>query len=391
VQSPQAGEFARIIKTVPLLPYRSYVLISREQIARNYRNVRAAVGRGVGVMGVVKADAYGHGAVEVSRVLAAEGAEWLGVSSVPEGVALRRAGIQARILVMTGFLPYESQNLVAFNLTPAVHSLSEVAELNRMARESGRTVDYHLKVDSGMNRLGTRASAAEIIGTLRSTTHAHLDGLMTHFASAADYTSSQTEEQSAYFARIVDELRQAGITPAHIHLSSTNALAYKRNPEWLTMVRPGHALYGYVSPARGEAPKPVLEVEPTLTWKAKILTVKDIPEGALVGYGGSYRAAQAMRIAVIAAGYADGVPHRLSNRGKVIAAGKLTPILGTVCMDLTTIDISHAPTLAPGDEVTLLGQEGDARLDAQQIARMAGTISYNILCGIGARVERVYV
>src|SRR5713226_5777840 len=207
VQSPQAGEFARIIKTVPLLPYRSYVLISREQIARNYRNVRAAVGRGVGVMGVVKADAYGHGAVEVSRILTAEGAEWLAVSSVPEGVALRRAGIQARILVMTGFLPYESQNLVAFNLTPAVHSLSEVAELNRMARESGRTVDYHLKVDSGMNRLGTRASAAEIIGTLRSTTHAHLDGLMTHFASPADFTSSQTEEQSAYFARIVDELR----------------------------------------------------------------------------------------------------------------------------------------------------------------------------------------
>ena len=121
------------------------------------------------------------------------------------------------------------------------------------------------------------------------------------------------------------------------------------------------------------------------------MTVKDVPEGALVGYGGSYRAPQAMRVAVIAAGYADGVPHRLSNRGKVIAAGRLTPILGTVCMDLTTIDISHASALGPGDEVTLLGHEGDAHLDAQQIARIAGTISYNILCGIGARVERVFV
>jgi len=376
---------------VPLLPYRSYALISREQIARNYRNVRAAAGRGVAVMGVVKADAYGHGAVEVSRVLTAEGAAWLAVSSVPEGVALRRAGIQARILVMTGFLPYEWQNMVGFNLTPAVHSLSDVAELNRMARDSGRTVDYHLKIDSGMNRMGTRASAAEIIRTLRSATHASLGGLMTHFASAADFTSSQTEEQSAYFARIVEELRQAGITPAHIHLSSTNALAYQRNPAWLTMVRPGHALYGYVSPTRGEAPKPVLDVKPVLTWRAKIMTVKDVPEGALVGYGGSYRAPQAMRVAVIAAGYADGVPHRLSNRGKVIAAGRLTPILGTVCMDLTTIDISHGSALGPGDEVTLLGHEGDAHLDAQQIARIAGTISYNILCGIGARVERVFV
>ena len=376
---------------MPLLPYRSYVLISREQIAHNYRSVRTAAGRNVAVIGVVKADAYGHGAVEVSRVLIAEGAAWLAVSSVPEGVALRRAGIQARILVMTGFLPYEWQNLISFSLTPAIHSLSELAELNRMARDSGRTVDYHLKIDSGMHRMGTRAGAAEMIAALRSTTHAHLDGLMTHFASAADFTTSQTEKQSAYFAGIVEELRQAGITPPHIHLSSTNALAYNRNPSWLTMVRPGHALYGYVSPARGEAPKSALDVKPVLTWKAKIMTVKDVPEGALVGYGGSFRAPQAMRVAVIAAGYADGVPHRLSNRGKVIAAGKLTPILGTVCMDLTTIDVSHAPALVPGDDVTLLGQEGDAHLDAQQIARIAGTISYNILCGIGARVERVYV
>jgi alanine racemase len=157
------------------------------------------------------------------------------------------------------------------------------------------------------------------------------------------------------------------------------------------MVRPGHALYGYVSPPRGDAPKTVLDVKPVLTWKAKILTVKDVPEGALIGYGGSFRVPQSMRIAVLAAGYADGVPHRLSNRGKVIAAGKLVPILGTVCMDLTTIDISHTTALGPGEEVTLLGQEGDVSLDAQQIARMAGTISYSVLCGIGARVERVYV
>src|SRR5262249_43561670 len=159
-------------------------------------------------------------------------------------------------------------------------------------------------------------------------------------------------------------LRKAGFAPAHIHMSSTNALAYRPNPGWLTMVRPGHALYGYVSPARGGAPKSMLDVQPVLTWKAKILAVKEIPEGALVGYGGSFRAAQPMRIGVIAAGYADGVPHRLSNRGKVIAAGKLVPIAGTVSMDLTTIDISQTAPLAPGDEVTLIGREGDVSLDA---------------------------
>jgi len=342
-------------------------------------------------MAVVKANAYGHGAVEIARVLIAEGVEWLAVSSVNEGAALRRAGIEKPILVMSGFLPYEWPTLADSRLTPAVHSLEGLRALERLARESGKSANYHLKIDSGMYRLGTRAAAAEIIAVLRETKHARLDGLMTHFASPADYTTRQTEEQTAYFAAVIEELRAAGFSPAHIHMSSTNALAYKRNPAWLTMVRPGHALYGYVSPARGDAPKPVLDVKPVLTWKAKILVVKDIPEGARVGYGGSYRAPEPMRIAVLAAGYADGVPHRLSGRGKVIAAGTLVPILGTVSMDLTTIDVSHATSLAPGDEVTLLGREGSIGLDAQQIARMAGTISYAILCGIGDRVERVYV
>jgi len=375
---------------VPQLPYRSYVLISREQLVRNYRSVRAAAGPGVGVMAVVKANAYGHGAPEVARVLVGDGVEWLAVSSVNEGVALRRAGIEKPILVMSGFLPYEWPAVAESRLTPAMHSLDGLRTLERLARESGKSADYHLKIDSGMYRLGTRAAAAEIIAALRETKHAKLDGLMTHFASPADYTSQQTEAQTAYFAGVIQELRAAGFSPPHIHMSSTNALAYKRNPGWLTMVRPGHALYGYVSPARGDAPKPVLDVKPILTWKAKILLVKDIPEGARVGYGGSYRAPEPMRIAVLAAGYADGVPHRLSGRGKVIAAGALVPILGSVSMDLTTIDLSNARSLAPGDEVTLLGREGNVGLDAQQIARMAGTISYAILCGIGDRVERVY-
>ena len=374
-----------------MLPYRSYALISREQLRQNYGSVRLAAGPGVAVMAVVKADAYGHGAEEVSRVLVAEGVEWLAVSSVAEGITLRRAGIPVPILVMTGVLPHEWQAVTDAKLTPSVHSLEDLRALDRMARESGQSLDYHLKIDSGMNRMGTRAGAEEIIAVLRSASHARLSGLMTHFASPADYTSTQTEEQTDYFSRIIEQLREAGFTPPHIHMSSTNALAYRRNPSWLTMVRPGHALYGYVSPARGNAPKPLLKVKPVLTWKAKILTVKEIPEGARVGYGGVFRAPAPMRIAVLAAGYADGVSHRLSNKGKVIAGGKLVPILGTVCMDLTSIDISQTAPLAPGDEVTLLGREGDASLDAQQIARTAGTISYAILCGIGARVERVYV
>jgi alanine racemase len=372
-------------------PFRSYVLVSLSQIARNYRNVCAAVGPGVEVMAVVKADAYGHGALEVSRTLIREGAKWLAVSSVDEGVTLRCAGIQERILVMAGFLPVEREALLEYDLTPTAQSLADLAELERMAERAGKPLAFHLKIDSGMARLGTRAAPQEIVAAIRALRMARIEGLMTHFASAADFTSRQTDQQIARFNACHDALREAGIAIDYVHLSSTNAIGYARRDAWHNMVRAGHALYGYLSPPRGSAPPRILDVKPALTWKAGILAVKDIPEGTLVGYGGTFRATHPMRIAILGAGYADGVFHRLSNRGKVIAAGQLTPILGTVSMDLTTIDVSHAPELQPGDEVTLLGTEGDSTLDAQQIARVAGTISYNILSSISARVRRVYV
>ncbi len=365
--------------------------ISRSQIAENYRAVCSAAGPGIEVMGVVKADAYGHGAVEVSRVLAAAGAKWLAVSSVEEGAALRRAGLESRILVMAGVMPYEREALIEFRLTPVVHALEDLAALDALAERAAADFRFHLKIDSGMARLGTRAAVRDIAGAVRALRHARLEGLMTHFASAADYASTQTEEQVAYFDSLRAGLSAEGIDPVHRHLSSTNALAYARKDAWGTMVRPGHALYGYISPARGHAPRNVLKVQPALTWKARIVALKDIPEGALIGYGGSFRAPRAMRIAILAAGYADGIPHRLSNRGKVIAGGRFASILGTVSMDLTTIDVTPSPELQPGDAVTLLGREGSVSLDAQEIARTAGTISYNVLCGIGARVKRVYV
>ena len=373
-------------------PYRSYVLISREQIARNFRNVCSVVGPNVQVAGVVKADAYGHGALEVSRVLLQEGAAWLAVSSVEEGVHLRKGGIEKpRILVMGGFLDYEGEAVVEHRLTPVVYSFEQVRRMDALARSSGRPIDFHLKIDSGMGRLGTRASADEIAAVLREVRSARLEGLMTHFASAADYSSNQTVNQLAYFHAVASGLERAGIAPGLLHTSSTNAIGYGRREGWHNLVRAGHALYGYVSPARGEAPAQLLDVKPALTWKAKILDVKELPEGALVGYGGSFRAPRPMRIGILGAGYADGIFHRLSNRGRVIADGRLTSILGAISMDLTTVDLSYTTALQAGDEVTLLGSEGEARLDAQQIARVAGTISYNILSSISGRVKRVYI
>jgi alanine racemase len=374
-----------------MMPYRSWVEVSRAQIGANFEAIRQTVGANVEVMPVVKADAYRHGAVEVSRVLEERGARWLAVSNTDEGVALRDAGIKTRVLVMADFLPFTREALLSYNLTPVIHSLADLGELNRLAGQRNQRVPFHLKIDTGMGRLGTRASAADIAQALLAAPNVELEGLMTHFASAGNYQNSQTDEQIALFERIAGNLAEAGVRPALLHESSTIPIAYRRERAWRGMVRPGHALYGYVSPARGHAPAQELAVKPALTWRATILSVKDLPAGALIGYGGMFRAPQPLRLAILAAGYADGIPHRLSNRGSVIVNGKLAPMIGAVSMDLTSIDVSASPDVKVGDAVTLLGTEGDVSIDAQEMAKLAGTISYSVLCGIHARVKRIYV
>ena len=372
-------------------PYRSWVEISRSQIAANFQSIGALVGPDVEVMPVVKADAYRHGAIEVSRTLEEQGARWLAVSNTEEGVALRDAGVHSRILVMADFLPFTREAMLAYHLTPVIHSLADLAELNDMARKREQVVRCHLKVDTGMGRLGVRADAATIANAIREASNLEVEGLMTHFASAGNYQTGQTDEQVALFEKISDGLSAAGVHPRLLHLSSTIPTAYQRRRAWRGMIRPGHAIYGYVSPARGHAPGNALQVKPALSWRATVLSVKDLPVGALVGYGGMFRATRPTRLAVLAVGYADGIPHRLSNRGSVIVKGKFAPIIGAVSMDLTSIDVTDSPETQPGDAVTLLGTDGDLSIDAQEMAKLAGTISYSVLCGIHARVKRIYL
>jgi alanine racemase len=371
-------------------PYRSWVEISRRQISANFNAIREAVGPDVEVMPVVKADAYRHGAVEVSRTLEEQGANWLAVSNTDEGIILRDAGLRSRILVMADFLPFTREAALAHNLTPVIHSFEDLQTLDRMAADRGERSSYHLKVDTGMGRLGVAPDVRRIADAILAAKNVEFEGLMTHFASAANYSSSQTDEQVRLFDSIAEGLRQSGIRPGLLHLSSSIPIAYARRNAWRSMVRPGHAVYGYVSPAGGQAPARILNVKPALTWRATVLSVKQVPAGSLIGYGGMFRAPRNLRVAVLAAGYADGIPHRLSNRGSVIAKGRIVPILGAVSMDLTCIDVSQLTEIAVGDAVTLLGCEGGVRIDAQQIARVAGTISYSVLCGIHARVKRIY-
>src|ERR1700733_7659030 len=262
--------------------FRSWVEISLRQIVENFRAVRGVVGPGVEVMPVVKADAYRHGAVEVSRALAAAGARWLAVSNVEGGAILLDRGSATRILVMADFLPAERAGLLDYNLTPVIHSLADIAEWDRLASARGVTAEYHLKIDSGMGRLGTREPASAILEAIGAARNVRLEGLMTHFASAANYASTQTEEQLRVFQAICSDLARAGVQPPLLHLASSTPIAYGRRDAWQRMVRPGHAVYGYVSPlaqgvAKGTAPSRLLEVRPALTWKTQVLAVKDLP------------------------------------------------------------------------------------------------------------------
>ncbi len=341
---------------------RTWAEVSLRQLKENFE----AFGNSAIVCPVVKANAYGHGAVEVSKTLESVGAKWLAVSCVSEGAALREAGIGTRILVMGGLLPFEREAVFRYALTPVAHSLEELSEWDR------QPVTIHLKIDTGMSRLGATATPAEVAAALRSLRNARVEGLMSHFASAEDFTTNQSAEQIARFEAVLAAVREAGIPIEIEHLSSTNGVVY-RNARF-SMIRPGLGIYGYTSG------------RPVLTWYARLLKVRDIAAGTPVGYLARFRAPQAMRIGTIAAGYADGIPHRLSTRGSLISQGRLLPILGAVSMDLTTIDLSAAPELQEGDPITVLGPD----MDAQQIAEIAGEIPYSVLCGIGNRVSRIY-
>jgi len=337
---------------------RSWVEIELDRIATNYRAIRE-IAPEVEMMPVVKANAYGHGMIPVATTLVAEGAQWLAVSSFEEGLELRASGIRARILVMAdvGFDPVHHAGL-----TPVIHSLDAIPD-----------VPYHLKIDTGMHRLGVLADPEKIARAVRNTP---IEGIMSHFASSSDFLSPQTSEQQARFETVLSTLDQR---PQYIHASSSNPLHFGIRNSWFNMGRPGLALYGYLSSPRGHAPAELLSaVKPALTWKARIIATKDVPAGEKIGYSGLFTAEQPTRIAILGAGYADGLSRRLSNKANFV---------GAISMDVSTIDISDQPELQPGDEVVLLGADYDARA----MARDAGLIAYSVLTGISSRVKRVYL
>ena len=371
--------------------------VSLTTLRQNFRTVQKHVGSGATVCAVVKADAYGHGAVECSRALEAEGAKWLGVTSLDEAIPLRESGVQANILLMTGFWRGEENEIVRLKLTPTVWERWQIESLDKAAAALGVAQhSVHLKIDTGMGRLGvTVEQLPAVLKALADARHLVLEGLSTHLASSEIMDDPSVAEQQGNFDAAQSMVREAGHDPKFVHMANTGAVISRRDT-WNTMVRPGVALYGYYLPFQ-RAGRTVsggtlrLPVKPILTWKTRILSLRDFSANHALGYGGTYVTKAPAHVAVLPVGYADGFNRQLSNRGRVILREHYAPIVGRISMDLTLVDVTGIPGVAVGDEVILLGARDGLSVDALEHAELANSTPYEVLCNISKRVPRRYV
>jgi len=368
--------------------------ISLGALAHNLKAIRRLVGRRKKILAIVKGNAYGHGAVPVTKALARAGADVFGVTCTTEGIELRKAGVRRPILVLTGVWRGEEKKLSRYRLTPAVTRVGQLAALERAARGARQRLRFHLKVDSGMSRLGiSPEEIEEFVRVLADCHHLRLEGTFTHLASSEDFVSGQTEEQERVFGRALDRLRAAGVSPGVVHMANSAAIA-TRPETWFDMVRPGAVLYGYHQqynpPERLKEAESNLSVRPVASFRTRIVTIRELPAGGRVGYNARFVATRPSRVAVIAAGYADGLVRRLSNCGCALVRGRRVPLIGTISMDLAMMDVTSLPEAALGDVVTLYGSDGKAVLPASEVAACAGTVSSDLLTALGQRVPRFY-
>ena len=345
-------------------------------------------------MAVVKADAYGHGAVPVAKCLAGCGVEWFGVATVEEALELRAADIMQPILLLGGLYMSDPAHLVEYRLTPSVSSTARLDTYAQCARRYGQSIEFHLKVDTGIGRLGLPPDRlASFVRHYRELEGLRLTGFFTHLASAEDLVATQTLDQAARFRKALDELREAGVKPEWVHVSNSAALLAGLDfPE--NLVRVGALLFGYCLPLitpPGREASQAEAFEPVLTFKSRVVYLKDVPSGTPLGYGGAFHTRRPSRIATVPVGYADGLSRALSNRGCAIVRDRYARIVGNISMDLTLLDVTDIPGVDVGDEILLLGTSEHCSISALEIAQLLETVPYEVLCSIGKRVPRLYL
>jgi alanine racemase len=367
-------------------------------LRHNFRAVRHYVGPSVEICAVVKCDAYGHGAEACALALEQDGVNWFGVTSTDEGVALRDAGVRSRILILVGVYRGEEEDALRYELTPTVHRIEDAKAVARVAARLGRRmpVPVHLKLDTGMARLGLALSELdEFIACFKSIPGVELEGVFSHLASAEVLDAEDAHRQEQRFTQALRTLGAQGLHPPLQHLANSSA-TLGRPATWYNFVRPGMALYGYELPFISRDGLVVddrhpLGLVPAMSWKTRILSIREVPAGQALGYNGAYVMPASGRVGVIAAGYGDGLYRRLSPEGYVLVRGLRAPMLGRISMDLTIVDVTRIPQAEIGDEVVLLGISGSEQITAVDHARWSGTIPYEILCNLSERVARRHV
>jgi len=352
------------------------------------------------ILSIVKGNGYGHGGPEVALALEKAGSDWFGVTCTEEGIAVRKAGVRKPVLILTSFVPGEESRLVKHDLTAVIHRCEQLAVLDCAAARRGKIrVPFHLKIDTGMNRLGIATSDVECFARqLGKCKHLQLTGIFSHFASSEVFTGTavgqQTREQEERFYAALDRLRALGVDPGIVHLANSAAIV-TRPETWADMVRPGAILYGYHPgydpPEKREEAEARLPVTPVMSLRSKIISMRNVPTGAGVGYNSTFVPKRPSRVGVLAAGYGDGIHRSLGNRGNVLLRGRLAPIVGIISMDVTMIDVTDIEDATIGDVATIYGTDGKQQLPANLVARSVGTVTSDLLCAVSQRVPRLYV
>jgi alanine racemase len=352
------------------------------------------------VLSIVKGNGYGHGGPQIAKALEKVGSDWFGVASVGEGIELRKFGVRKPILVLGGFWPREEENLLHYNLTPAIHRCEQLATLEAAAAKlRKKNVAIHLKMDTGMNRLGIEPKDIDCFARqLAKCRHLRLNGTFTHFASSEVLTDTpvghQTTLQMERLQAAIDRLSSFKIDAGIVHCANSAAIA-ARPETWADMVRPGAILYGYhpgFDPLdRRTEFEAKLCLRPVMSLRARVINVRFVPAGVGVGYNASWIPVRPSRVAVISAGYHDGVHRSLGNRGQFAIRGLVAPMIGIVSMDVTMLDVTDVPGVGVGDVATLYGEDGDHTYPANVVARSIGTVTSDLISGVGPRVPRIYI